>query len=177
MLFIEYRFLLSRHVVITRCVSDALNFRDNPSSVCYYWYWAYGELVRFSYCLLEKIKAAYSLPMIDNFMLPNHLRFTPLEKKEFLSGSQFVVRYAASASKMSSRAMPGISTKNWWPLYCHLLQLGQMSGKDLAALVPKLCWVVGLFSLSFVQAALGQYDGIGLGSWLNHGNQNTEHQF
>ena len=43
---------------------------------------AYGELARFTYCLLQKIKSVQSLPSVEKweeFMLPNCSRFTPIE--------------------------------------------------------------------------------------------------
>ena len=70
------------------------NFTADPSTVCDYGHWTNGELDCFTYCLLQKIKAAHALPLIEKweqYMLPNHSRFLPIEEEEFVPGSQIAV--------------------------------------------------------------------------------------
>ena len=53
-------------------------------------YRAYGELSHFVYCLLQKIKASGSLPVVErweSYMLLNHLSFTAIEEEHFLVGN------------------------------------------------------------------------------------------
>ena len=65
-----------------------------------YGYRAYGELSHFVYCLLQKIKASGSLPVIEkweSYMLPNHSSFTAIEEEPFLVGT----RVHAALEKMT----------------------------------------------------------------------------
>ena len=67
-----------------------------------YGYRAYGELSHFVYCLLQKIKASESLPVIEkweSYMLPNHSSFTAIEEEQFLVGT----RVHAALEKMTSQ--------------------------------------------------------------------------
>ena len=55
-----------------------------------YGYRAYGELSYFVYCLLQKIKAIRSLPVMEkweSYMLPNHSSFTAIVQEHFLVGT------------------------------------------------------------------------------------------
>ena len=59
-----------------------------------YGYHAFGELARFIYCLLQKIKVGYSLPLVeqwDEYVLPNHSKFAPISDGEFLAGKRVLV--------------------------------------------------------------------------------------
>ena len=53
---------VGHHAVFIFCVSDAHNFTANPSNVCDYGYHAFGELARFTYCLLQLVKSAIITP-------------------------------------------------------------------------------------------------------------------
>ena len=92
-------FRLSSH----RCsfVSDNNNFVTQQPPRNDYGYRAYGELSHFVYCLLQKIKASGSLPVIEkweSYMLPNHSSFTAVEEDQFLVGT----RVHAALEKMTS---------------------------------------------------------------------------
>ena len=53
-------------------------------------YHAFGELARFIFCLLQKIKKASSLPLVEQweeYVVSNHSRFAPIEDKHFLEGT------------------------------------------------------------------------------------------
>ena len=53
-----------------------------------YGYPTFGELARFIYCLLQKIKQGSSLPLVeqwDDYVLLNHSKFTPIADGEFLA--------------------------------------------------------------------------------------------
>ena len=61
----------------------------------------FGELARFIYCLLQKIKRGYSLPLVeqwDDYVLPNHSKFAPFADGECLAGT----RVLASLNKIGS---------------------------------------------------------------------------
>ena len=65
-------------------------------------YRAYGELSHFVYCLLQKIKARGSLPVVEkweSYMLPNHSAFPAIEDQHFLVGT----RVHAALEKMTSQ--------------------------------------------------------------------------
>ena len=64
-------------------------------------YHTFGELARFIYCLLQKIKQGSSLPRVeqwDDYMLPNHSKFPPNADGEFLAGTWVL----AALSKIGS---------------------------------------------------------------------------
>ena len=82
---------VGHHAVFILCVSDAHKFTANPSSVFEDGYCAFGELARFTCCLLQNCKLAQSLPVVEKsegFMLPNYSRFAPTEEKGYLEGSR-----------------------------------------------------------------------------------------
>ena len=54
-------------------------------------YHAFEELARFVYCLLQKIKKASSLPLVEQweeYVVPNHSRFPAIDEKDFLAGTR-----------------------------------------------------------------------------------------
>ena len=64
-------------------------------------YHAFGELARFVYCLLPKIKHASSLPIVkqwEEHLVPNHSRFPATDEKDFLAGT----RVMAALEKVGS---------------------------------------------------------------------------
>ena len=57
-------------------------------------YHAFGELARFVYCLLQKIKEASSLPLVEHwedYVVPNHSRFPAVDAKDFLANTRVMV--------------------------------------------------------------------------------------
>ena len=71
-------------------VSVVNNF-IHPQTASDYGYHAFGELARFIYCLLQKIKQGSSLPLVeqwDEYVLANHSNFPPIADGEFLSGTR-----------------------------------------------------------------------------------------
>ena len=90
---------------VIRCV---LLFQTTTTSVTQqppqndYGYRAYDELSHFVYCLLQKIKASGSLPVVEkweSYMLPNHSSLTAIEDQYFLVGT----RVHAALEKMTSQ--------------------------------------------------------------------------
>ena len=66
-----------------------------------YEYHTFGEMARFIYCLLHKIKQESSLPLVeqwDDYVLPNHSEFPPIADGEFLAGT----RVLAALNKIGS---------------------------------------------------------------------------
>ena len=58
---------------------------------------AFGELARFVYCLLKKIKEASSLPLVEQwqeYVFSNHSRFPAIDEKYFLAGTVWSLRWA-----------------------------------------------------------------------------------
>ena len=83
-------------------VSDINNFATQQPPRNNYGYRAYGELSHFVYCLLQKIKASGSLPVVEkweSYMLPNRSSFTAIEDQHFLHGT----RVHAALEKMTSQ--------------------------------------------------------------------------
>ena len=69
------------------CTSVANNFVLS-STAADQRYHAFGELARSVYCLLQKIKKASSLPLVEQwkgYVVPNHSRFPAIDDKEFLA--------------------------------------------------------------------------------------------
>ena len=81
-------------------VSVANNFIHSPTAADE-GYYTFGELARFIYCLLQKIKKAATLPLIEqweDYVVPNHSRFAPIDDKNFLEG----MRVMAALGKVGS---------------------------------------------------------------------------
>ena len=82
-------------------VSVANNFIHSPTAADQ-GYHAFGELARFLYCLQQKIKKAPSLPFVEQweeYVVPNHSRFAPIDDKNFLEGT----RVMAALGKVGSQ--------------------------------------------------------------------------
>ena len=87
--------------VIHVAVSVANNFLHS-STAADQGYHAFGELARFGNCLLQKIKKASSLPLVEQweeYVVPNHSRFPATDEKDFLSGT----RVMAALEKVGSQ--------------------------------------------------------------------------
>ena len=81
-------------------VSIANNFIHRQAADDY-GYHTFGELARFIYCLLQKIKQGSSVPLLeqwDEYVLPNHSTFPPISDGEFLAGT----RVLAALNKIGS---------------------------------------------------------------------------
>ena len=81
-------------------VSVANNF-VHSSAAADQGYHAFGELARFVYCLLQKIKKSSSLPLVEQwveYIVPNHSRFPAIDDKNFLVGT----RVMAALGKVGS---------------------------------------------------------------------------
>ena len=68
-------------------VSVANDFIQSPTAADR-GYHAFGELARFLYCLLQKIRKASCLPLVEQweeYVVSNHSRFEPIDDKHFLA--------------------------------------------------------------------------------------------
>ena len=84
-----------------RVVLVAHNFTELDCGRADHGYLAFGELSRFVYCLLQKVKRSSDLPVIEKweaYMLPNHSCFGAIAEEHFLEGT----RLLASLEKMNS---------------------------------------------------------------------------
>ena len=76
-----------RHSLVLDCVVlVAHNFTQLDSGRADNGYLAFGELSRFVYCLLQKVKRSSDLPVIEKweaYMLPNHSCFGPIAEEHF----------------------------------------------------------------------------------------------
>ena len=66
-----------------------------------YGYHTFGELARFIYCLLQKIKQGSSLPLVgqwEDYVLQHHSKLAPVADGEFLAGT----RVLAALNKIGS---------------------------------------------------------------------------
>ena len=64
-------------------------------------YHAFGKVARFVYCLLQKIKKASSLPLVEQweeYVVPNHLRFPAIDDKDFLVGTRVMAALGKNGS-------------------------------------------------------------------------------
>ena len=85
----------------TVSVSVANNFIHSPTAADHR-YHAFGELARFIYCLLQKIKKASALPLVEQweeYVVPNHSRFPAIDERNFLVGT----RVMAALGKVGSQ--------------------------------------------------------------------------
>ena len=74
-------------------VSVANNF-VHSSTAADQGYHAFGELARFVYCLLQKIKKASSLPLVEQwevYVVPKPSRFPAIDDKNFLVSTRVMV--------------------------------------------------------------------------------------
>ena len=81
-------------------VSVAKNFIHSPTAADQ-GYHAFGELARFIYCLLQKIKKASSLPPVEQweeYVVPNHSRFPAIDDKNFLEGTRVMAALGKDGS-------------------------------------------------------------------------------
>ena len=81
-------------------ISVANNF-VHSSTAAGQGYHAFGELSRFVYCLLQKIKKASPLPLVEQreeYVVPNHPRFPAIDDKDLLAGT----RVMAALGKVGS---------------------------------------------------------------------------
>ena len=79
----------------------ALNFTELNSGRADYGYLAFGELSRFVYCLLQKVKLSSDFPVFEKweaYMLPNHSCFGAITEEHFMEGT----RLLASLEKINS---------------------------------------------------------------------------
>ena len=80
---------------------SVVNNSIHPQTASDYGNHSFGELARFSYCLLQKIKQRTSLPLVeqwDEYVLANHSKFPAIADGEFLSG----MRILAALNKIGS---------------------------------------------------------------------------
>ena len=82
-------------VLISLCLLFlvAHNFTELNSGRADYGYLAFGELSRFVYCLLQKVKLSSDLPVIEKweaYMLPNHSCFGAIAEEHFLEGTRLL---------------------------------------------------------------------------------------
>ena len=71
----------------------AHNFTELDSGRADYGYLASGELSRFVYCLLQKVKRSSDSPVIEKwetYMLPNHSSFGAIAEEHFLEGTSLL---------------------------------------------------------------------------------------
>ena len=81
-------------------VSVVNNF-IHPQTASNYGYHTFGELARFIFCLLQKIKQGISLPLVEQWdedVLANYSNFPPIANGQFLVGT----RVLAALNKIAS---------------------------------------------------------------------------
>ena len=86
-------------------VSVAYNF-VHSSTAADQRYHAFGELARFVYCLLQKIKEASSFHLVEQWeecVVPNHSRFPAIDEKDFLTGTRVMAALCKVGSHFLQR--------------------------------------------------------------------------
>ena len=71
-------------------VSVANNFTQ-PQTATVYGFHSFVQLARFTYCLFQKIKQGYSLPLVEQwqqYVVSSYSKFPPISDEEFLSGTR-----------------------------------------------------------------------------------------
>ena len=125
-------------------VVDGHNFVEQAAGNSDYGFRAYGELSRFVYCLLQKIKKPEVLPPVehwDRYMLPNHSVFESLDYEHFLSGTTLM----GSLERLSSIYVRKEFKKNCWEFFDHFVSciLSSVSarspiGRGLSSFCPEI---------------------------------------
>ena len=80
-------------ISMTKVSVSVANIFDDSSTEADHGYHSFGELVRFIYCLLQKIKKSPSLPLVEQweeYVVANHLRFPAIDEKDFLAGTPVI---------------------------------------------------------------------------------------
>ena len=88
-------------IVSDMCFVSVANNFVHCQTASDYGYHTFGELARFIYCLLQKIKQGSSLPLVeqwDDYVLSNHSKFAPIADGEFLART----RVLAAVNKIGS---------------------------------------------------------------------------
>ena len=88
-------------IVYDMCSVSVANNFVHCQTTSDYGYHTFGELPRFIYCLLQKIRQGSSLPLVeqwDDYVLPNDSKFAPIADGEFLAGR----RVLAALNKIGS---------------------------------------------------------------------------
>ena len=92
-------------------VSVANNF-VHPPTAADQGYHAFGELARFVYCLLQNVKKASSLPLVEQwekYVVANQSRFASIDDEHFLEGTRVMAALGkvgkANFYKKNSAAM------------------------------------------------------------------------
>ena len=88
-------------ICLLSAVLVAHNFTELNSGRADYGCLAFGELSRFVYCLLQKVKLSSDLPVIENweaYMLPNYSCYGAIAEEHFLEGT----RLLSSLEKINS---------------------------------------------------------------------------
>ena len=88
-------------------VSVANNF-VHSSTAADQGYHALDELVRFVYCLLQKINKASPLPLVEQweeYIVPNHSRFAAIDDKNFLVDTPVMAASVAIICRKNSVVM------------------------------------------------------------------------
>ena len=78
-------------IVYDMCSVSVANNFVQCQTASDYGYHTFGELARFIYCLLQKIKQGSSLPLVeqwDDYVLPNHSKLAPIADGEILAGTR-----------------------------------------------------------------------------------------
>ena len=91
----------SFRIISDMCSVSVANTFVHCQTASDYGYHTFGELARFIYCLLQKIKQGSSLPLVeqwDDYVLPNHSKFAPIADREFLAA----IRVLAALNKIGS---------------------------------------------------------------------------
>ena len=93
-------------IVYDMCSVSVANNFVNCQTTRDYGYHTFGELARFIYCLVQKIKQGSSLPLVEqlgDYVLPNHSKFPPIADGEFLAEK----RVLAAVNKIGRSYLKG----------------------------------------------------------------------
>ena len=98
---------------ITHVPVSVANNIDHSCTAADQGYHAFGELARFINCLLQKIKKASALPLVEQweeYVVPNLSRFRAIDDKNFLVGTRVMAALGKVGSQYLQKnfvAMPG----------------------------------------------------------------------
>ena len=150
-------------------VSVANTFVHSPTAADQ-GYHAFGELARFIYCLLQKIKKASSLPLAEQweeYVVANHSRFAPIDDKHFLEGTRVMAAMGKVGSQFLQKEFRRDARRFLEDfLNCVLSTVASRSviGQGLSCFCPAI--VVGGDDVAPLQLLNKQVDGLLEKSWI-----------
>ena len=131
----------------------------------------FGELARFIYCLLQKVKKASTLPLVEQweeYVVANLSRFAPIDEKHFLEGTRVMAALGKVSSQYLQKEFRRDARLFFWKIFlnCVLSTVASRSviGQWLSCFCPAI--VVGGDDVAPLQLFNKLVDGLLEKGWI-----------